>query len=171
MPADARLQSIIVNDGGTIYTYTLSRPEAPRSGGGSGINPYINNIRIDSNDDILTARLQTLIVREVSLNYVANARTFASDLAKDIGAAFDGTLSTLDTDVYTGTLFGYESSGPMLTWQLGQQRIVWSQSSVRSGLSNENTTGSVYYYYFPASVSEQEAQNLITVVANSADTE
>ncbi len=173
LPADASLQSIIVNEGGTVYTYTLSRQPVLRSGGwnGGSIYTYINTIQLDPADTILAARFQTLIIRNVATDYVQNTRTFSANLAADIGADYIGSLSTLSTDVYEGKIFGYTSDYSQPYIQLGRQQIIWEQTSGQNGLSNEDVTGTVTYMYNPASMTELEIERLISAVANAANAE
>lgn len=137
IPTDVTLSSIIVNEEGTIMNYDLSRRQ-----------PVIN---FNSDDRVVTELLNLMVEKDYYGDFITNYRVYAQNLADGLDASL--TYSSELQDIYTGSVYANIKNSDTNTTQLvlvGTQKVIYTASSANNG------NGTIKYYYYPLSVTEQE---------------
>lgn len=138
VPDDIELSSIMVNDEGTIFTYDFE------------IVGENNVINFNTNDDVILELTHTIISKEYEASFISDCYTYAQNLAASIGA---GDVSTCGTQtVFTGPVYAdiyNEDTNMVQRVTIGTQKVVYTPVSNAS-------RASVTYYYYPASISDNE---------------
>lgn len=159
LPDDATLQSIEVGTEGTVFTYDISR------GGGS--------IVYDEDDPIIYDLLHTMRAKayryDCGFGFITNQHDYCRNLAAAIGATPVNGSNTH----YRGSVYAYTISetGQRQRVHVGWQELkifaikdVPPMSSIDGDVPSTlapDTSYVVCYYYYPVTVSEQEASDFV----------
>lgn len=138
VPDDFSISSIEVNNEGTIFTYDISRKN-------------VNLFGFTTDDDALLEMATTFISKEYNYSFVSNERLYAENLAACTGAT---CLTSCDTHaIYAGTVYvdlHNVETGTTERVAIGDQKVIFGADVAGSN------TGTVYYYFVPATMTEAE---------------
>lgn len=159
LPDDATLQSIEVGTDGTVFTYDLSRRDG--------------SIVYDEDDPIINDLLHTMRVKAYTIrggfDFITNQHEYCRNLAAAIGATpVNGSNSH-----YRGNVYAYTRSetGTLQKVLVGTQEL--KIYAIKNGTAMNSIDGDVpstfapdtsytiNYYYYPVTVSEQEAADFV----------
>ncbi len=159
LPDDATLQSIEVGTEGTVFTYDLSRRDG--------------SIVYDEDDPIINDLLHTMRAKTYRHNggfgFITNQHEYCRNLAAAIGATpVNGSNSH-----YRGPVYAYTRSetGSFQKVLVGTQEL--KIYAIKNGTATNSIDGDVpstfvpdtsytiNYYYYPVTVSEQEAADFV----------
>lgn len=159
LPDDATLQSIEVGTEGTVFTYDISRRDG--------------SIVYDEDDPIINDLLHTMRAKAYNLvsgfDFIASQHEYCRNLAAAIGATpVNGSNSH-----YRGNVYAYTRSetGSLQKVLVGTQEL--KIYAIKGGTATNLIDGDVpstfvpdtryvtCYYYYPVTVSEQEAADFV----------
>lgn len=159
LPDDATLQSIEVGTEGTVFTYDLSRRDG--------------SIVYDEDDPIINDLLHTMRSKAYNpgtFDFIESQHEYCRNLAAAIGA----TPVNGSNEHYIGPVYAYtrsEAGAPLQKVRVGTQEL--KIFAIKNGTATNSIDGDVpstfvpdtsyviCYYYYPVTVSEQEAADFV----------
>lgn len=137
VPDDIELSSIMVDDSGTVFTYSVGR--------------NVNLINFNTDDAVIIEMSQTLIQKEIQREEITNHREYAQNLATSIGAS---TVTSCSTHaIYAGEVYAdiYNTdTGELERVKIGTQKIFFVIET------DTDFDGRILYYYYPVTMTENE---------------
>lgn len=138
LPSNTSLASIILNDEGTVFTYSYDID-------------FSNIFDFNTDDDIIAEMTRTMIAKEYQLDFVSNHRQYTQNLAACLGA--DLVDSARNGDYYRGAVYANihdVDEGTTRRITIGEQRIYFVAEQ------DSEFDGKVLYYFLPLMVTESE---------------